>query len=422
MSSSTITVHSFQTEGIFRTDPAWLQEYLGLNSFPRQISDADLQRLEKKLLTTRVFRQVRAFIKPQGSSSGLNSILVISVKEKWTQIPVLRAQTGGGTPLLVAGTYNTHTFGRYLTLGGEVQKFGEAPPGAVAYLRAPTLNRNSMEAAAEIWKDSRYRPLYTSDGKANGHVKLSGDKLRFKWLWVLYDQNFPGVKFGPDLLIHRYQQAEIQGLTEEAQSNVSADIGDRRGHDTPSGKAWLLLQYDGIEADNILYDGIRFLFRNGVGIEQDRTLFYAQELEIFWYLLMNQSFNFAAHLFSGLSHSDSLFSRYFFGGFDSVRGLPDGFLSGQKALYGNCELRYLARPWDDLWVQLVSFFDAGYGGNTFRNIHKEQRSCAGFGIRFIIPGIYRMNLRLDYAWSLNKKGEHGFSAGLNHLFQPYRPL
>jgi hypothetical protein len=43
--------------------------------------------------------------------------------EKWTTIPVIRGAFGGGTPLLVAGLYDIHSFGSLWTLGAEARKY-----------------------------------------------------------------------------------------------------------------------------------------------------------------------------------------------------------------------------------------------------------------------------------------------------------
>ena len=50
--------------------------------------------------------------------------LAIDVTEKWTTIPVARAVYGGGTPLYVLGSYDTHVAGKLYALGAEMRRYG----------------------------------------------------------------------------------------------------------------------------------------------------------------------------------------------------------------------------------------------------------------------------------------------------------
>ena len=121
------------------------------------------------------------------------------------------------------------------------------------------------------------------------------------------------------------------------------------------------------------------------------------------------------------SSANSIFTTRFLGGFDSIRGLPDGYLYGTKAIYTNLELRYLSHRWKYTWLQEVLFFDIGSADQNWEQLQKRSEATVGVGIRVAIPQVYRLMLRIDYGWSLTRPYS-GFSIGLNHLFQPYRPL
>ena len=132
--------------------------------------------------------------------------------------------------------------------------------------------------------------------------------------------------------------------------------------------------------------------------------------------------NLALHTFAARKGSQSLSSLYYLGGFESIRGIVDGAVFGNQAAYGNAELRYLFYRFPYLWLQSAVFVDAGAAGFSSQELAANMQASTGFGVRLAVPQIYRLMLRVDVAFSLNKPGEFGFSAGLNQLFQPYRPL
>ena len=100
-----------------------------------KISSFEARQLEKKLLTSQAFTEVKArfvFLRAKKAYR-----LIFSCKEKWTKIPVIRGVFGGGTPLLVLGGYDIHSFGRLLVFGAEFRRYGKIDPGWVLYAKAP---------------------------------------------------------------------------------------------------------------------------------------------------------------------------------------------------------------------------------------------------------------------------------------------
>ena len=405
-------------KGLDRTDKTWLTEYAGLESLPVTLSQESLSFIKDKLLSTRVFKRVELRVTEHAEPSDF-SVLEITVEEKWTLIPVLRAQTGGGTPLLVAGSYNTHSFGQYLTLGGEFRKYGDAPPGSVIFAKGPASWRGHPDWALELWRDVRFRHEYHSDDRKTGHSEYKGFRFRGRALWGTRWFQSDQLKLGFDALFYKYQDV----LTIADQTQESLPLKENaKAHSSLAGRLWLMLQYDDIVADNIQYDGLRVLIRQGMGREQSARPFYSGESEIFWYTRPTSTLNLGFHFLGAVNHTDSVFGRYYLGGFDSVRGLPDGVDYGNKIWYTNAELRYLSQTWDKVWLQSVGFVDVGKASDQLFLSDSGIRSAAGVGIRVVVPKIYRFVIRLDYAWALDRSGQRGFSAGLNHLFQPYRPL
>jgi hemolysin activation/secretion protein len=127
-------------------------------------------------------------------------------------------------------------------------------------------------------------------------------------------------------------------------------------------------------------------------------------------------------VFAGQTAHHSLQNQYFLGGFDSVRGLPDGAVIGNRAAYSNLEFRLITYKLKYMWFQNVVFFDSGSAASEWKYLGESTRACAGVGVRMSIPQIYRMMGRIDYAWSVEGKKTKGITIGLNQFFDPYKPL
>ena len=106
-----------QLKGLIKTDAAWLLAYSRL-SCPCVLSARDLERLEKKLMTTQIFKEV-SITSSEKARGELD--LVINLEEKWTLIPVVRGAFGGGTPLFVLGLFDTNFVGQLWTVGAETR-------------------------------------------------------------------------------------------------------------------------------------------------------------------------------------------------------------------------------------------------------------------------------------------------------------
>lgn len=410
--------------GAQRTEINWIKTYLNLQT-PSHISENDLRNIERKLLTTAVFTKAKAILRPSNKDPDAY-ILEVKIEEKWTTIPVIRGAFGGGTPLGVLGIYDTHSFGHLWTLGGELRKYGDASPGGVIWARAPRWKQGKHVTGYELWQDNRIRDIYDSSQKRTGLYKSKARTLR-----AIYIAPFKNTKrkvrtdtwqYGLDIRITSLKEAKYEPL------NAGTDIKDsplknvKISHkDQTTNKFSIKLIYDDIIVNNINMDGIRFNSSFGALIDSENA-YSSYDLQLFYYRLFPKDLNFAFHSFLGYSTSSWLKDQYFLGGFDSIRGMPDGAIFGSKAFYSNVEMRKITLKFANLWIQNAIFFDFGTVQNDLKEINYNTRSSMGIGIRFIIPQIYRMVFRFDYAWSLNKNSTSGLNAGMNQFFQPYKPL
>lgn len=400
--------------GANRTDHSWLKAYLNLK-LPAELTDLQLLEFQEKLLTSKVFSA--ADVSVHGDQ------LVILVDEKWTLVPVARGAFGGGTPLAVLGAYDIHLAGKLLTLGGEIRKYGDANPGGILYWRNPEW-REKFHLGSEIWHNNRIRTLFDSNKNNIGNLITEASIFRVNVLRQWHDSHIP-IKYGLDFKIVDEASAEaslLEGVTENGESEdellskVPLDLNAQSNL-----FALASVVFDNMKIENINLDGYRLVLKAGPQVS-DGDVQSKTELEGYAFYHLPADLNGVAHGFYGSGSSRSVASQYYLGGFESVRGYVDGVVYGPKAAYGNFELRKLMRSTKYLWFQPTVFYDTGMAGRTWKDAQDKVLSSAGIGMRFTIPQIYRMMIRIDYAWSTDGSGQRGITAGMNQFFQPYRPL
>jgi hypothetical protein len=173
-------------EGLERTKEPWLRSYINID-FPSELSLSDLDEIRSKILTTGVFHRAEViFVEAKGKTYAR-----IRVSEKWTTIPVVRAEVGGGTPLYVAGIYDQHSFGRLLTLGSEFRKYGDENPGFVMWFKSPRHAGGKYNLGIELWNEIRKRTFY--DNLGNEEALFTDRKKRVR-AYFLSESSFVLVK------------------------------------------------------------------------------------------------------------------------------------------------------------------------------------------------------------------------------------
>jgi outer membrane protein assembly factor BamA len=415
----TLQIREVHLQGLERTDPTWLFSYLSLNC-PCELSRAELDKRQRKLLTTQVFHKVSFQLTKLDDR---HHDLTIIVSEKWTTIPVIRGAFGGGTPLLVAGMYDTHSFGHLWTFGGEFRKHGNAAPGGVIWARSPRWLNGNYYLNLELWKDRRLREIFDETYESVGKFRRESTIIRGDMLFPVQEHSEWQIGFHLENQdVHEANVIDLKSTLSRRVRNrlagLDLDEPDLRASYT---KTLLQLVYDNVNIDGLSYDGLRLILASGPTFHGNSSGNY-HEVEAFHYRRIAHRWNFASHLFAASSSDTSFASQKFLGGFESIRGIPDGAIFGPTASYLNLELRHLTWRWPYLDVQNVAFLDWGTAGSDQSTLRQDWRASAGIGIRFSIPQVNRLVFRIDYAWSLDQYGASGITAGMNQFFQPYRPL
>lgn len=401
-------------EGFHRSRISWVEEYLGL-SIPRLYTVLDCQFLQKKLMTTGVFSSVEIFV--------AGDRLKLRVVEKWTTIPVIRGAYGGGTPLTVAGIYDTHAFGSLWTVGTELRRYGSAPPGGTAWIKAPRWKDGRHTTGLELWKDNRQRYLVDKDFKPNRIWDFRKSYARFYYLAPIRP-NIPGdhavLQVGVDAKIG-VSEATTDKIYDKSKA-VPGEAHERTLEPARHENTWLAkLIYDNVLADNFYLSGHRVIVSSGISYYDNKS-YGVSELESFSYWQQAPRLNLALHGWLGATANRSINDGFYLGGFESIRGYPDGYIRGNYAAYINLEERYTMATWRYMWWQLLGFYDAGFATETLPKKSPKLEQSLGGGFRFGIPQIYRLVFRIDFAVSLSEPKARGFSFGLNQFIDPYKPL
>lgn len=423
-------ISSLTITGLEFTKRDWLESYIGF-PFAGPLSAEDARLIEKKLLTTAVFSQVRVLFTPRPRAAG-NYDMHIDVVERWTMIPVLRAAYGGGTPLKVLGAYDVHAFGRLLTFGGEAQQYGNAEPGSVFYLKAPRHAGGRVLLASEVWNENRIRPVYGDSTKHPKSRVLTRSKvLRLSGLMAEGSGaetriTGPTARSGLETVLVQERPLKVVAHEDKAEA-LLPHLGS-----VPQTTSHLRLlatwMHDDIDLNILDADGGRTVVKAGPSYLIDsigeRPRWHSNaEVEGFYYKLWPHGFNLGIHAVIGSASLGTTRSRYFIGGLDSVRGYPDSYLQGTKAAWANFELRHMSwKPKPYLWVQTLVFCDSGSAADSWQEFSSQVIGSCGGGLRFAIPQVNRMIFRIDYAYGILGEKTQGIAAGMNQFFDPFKPL
>jgi hypothetical protein len=408
--------------GAKRTQEIWLRDYLNLN-LPADVTQNQLDQIRTKILTTDIYSDAKAEVE-KFSPSGQDCTINVTISEKWTTIPVIRGAYGGGTPLLVVGGYETNAGGTLKLLGAEMRRYGNRPPGFYSFLKSPKAWRGEGSVGGELWLDRRRRAFYQlieDRPETTGYADSEAWTIKFQilapsqnflpqhWQWGLHSEL---IREKPSVFLDR-DMAE--------QKSLSPDHLTLLDEDEWAATAMPMLVYDHVAIDTMKLIGEKFMLRaGGQKTSGHSNPSNAAEAEMFSYRPLVSDLDLALHGFAGHQSRDSLRAVYFTGGFDSIRGLPDGIQYGTTTYVGNAELRWQTFKYKYLHLQNAVFYDVGTAFKTTSEALDHRDTSVGFGFRFAVPQVYRLLIRIDFGKSIGRTKSQGLSIGLGQFFHPVR--
>ena len=115
--SSSYQVETIAIKGLSRTDKKVVFREL-LFKQGEQVREADLAESIQRLYNTQLFAKVSY------NYDKANKKMTLTFEERWTTIPILKFNSGGGVNQLIAGAYDINLFGQYIE--GGAQRSGRA--------------------------------------------------------------------------------------------------------------------------------------------------------------------------------------------------------------------------------------------------------------------------------------------------------
>ena len=402
------TLEDVNIVGLKRTKPFVVKREL-LVKVGKPYSQSDIDESCQRLRNLQIFATADCVLS-KGSADG-QSILTITVDERWTTIPIFKYSSGGGASQLILGSYDINVFGRYLELGGQYERIGEKNSGVVWYRNKRFLGER-LELFLNLWSVARERILYNIWGKENqvegGYMLLRRRGVAFiekEWLWWLR------TGFGV--------QANQDEFTEDFSPEVD-EVVDYKG--MPENTNIVMMTFNAkvgrLDYNSYLIDGIEWssnleVSSKSLGSDLD---FYRLEEELKWFSSLPLNSTIGAKLGLGVSTVDSEPYLYYLGGLDRIRGFKESRFRARNYWLTNFE--YRIPSWKSRWLVLqhVFFYDAIGIALDERDLAQQSAASVGLGLRVISPKIYRLVLRIDYAHPIHKDDETPISFGVQQFF------
>lgn len=382
------------------------------------LTNTDLSESYKRLYNLRIFSDIQFLLTKENSNE---SALTITVKERWTTIPIAKLKSGGGTTQFTVGAYDINTLGKYIEIGAQYETLNGSP-GFVHWLRNPRLFGNRVQFGYDLWSTMRNRFVFTSavpngeDAQEIGGYTLNKTKFNF-----FLDKEFINwfkAGIGADYL---KEKVDDSGLGDESTAtNLTNNFlipGSIEEY-----AFYTYFQFGRINYKNYLVDGFQsdwnFRFANASIGNDNASTRVTQNSRAFYLLPYEQ--NIGINFSTGFTDSRSKLNQFFVGGLDNVRGYLDGQFAGRNYWQGNLEYRISSLKTHWLTLQNNLFYDVGNVSNEFNKLFSNNPNTPfhsiGAGVRLISPKIYRLNVRIDFAKSLNYNEASGVSFGLQQFF------
>lgn len=338
----------------------------------------------------------------------------LTLKEKWTTIPIFKVSGGGGQTRFTIGAYDVNVLGYYQELGGQYERLGDENSGVIWY-RNPRFLGKRLELFMSLWSITRSETVYEDLGRKNKiesallvereKASVSLEKEWTSWLRVGAGLEFNMDKCDPNLI----------GVTDP--SMVSQILADHE-EETTALIPGTVIKLGRIDHNNYRVDGVLFEHRlqsTGSALGSS-TQFTSNDVQLLGYRTLFADSTLALRLGAGVSDTRSSQYCYFLGGLDRIRGFEAGRFYGRNYWLGNLEMRVPLIDQPLYVIQATGFADALSVSLDRRDLDDVTAASTGLGLRLIAPTVFRLVLRLDYAVPLKSDGMQPLSFGIQQFF------
>ena len=342
------------------------------------------------------------------SSSGR---LLIHVNERWTTIPILKFASGGGVNQVIAGLYDPNVFGHYIEAGGQVERLGETNSGVLWVKHPHVFGKFSL--FLQVWDINRIRLKYEQD-RIDPEIKMGFLHHRKKQFVELSRNYSDDLVVGLRFEVHEDEFSERYIDDEVRKKNVLNPVPQN----TLTHLSAVKVAFGQMNQHIHLFDG----FQSTVDYEYASSK--TPEVKDFYSLRVSTNYasifageNQIAHRFlAGATDTNVLQYWYYLGGLDRIRGYSDNRFAGRYYILSNLEYRHPVFRKKSYIVQASGFYDVLFSDESMAKLKDSDGESTGFGLRFILPQIYRFVARVDFAIPLKKRDEVPISFGVQQYF------
>lgn len=335
-----------------------------------------------------------------------NKKTVIHVKEKWTTIPILKFNSGGGVGQTTLGVFDPNIAGEALELGAQYTRLGKTNSG-VLWHKFPYIKNSPFSFEVQLWKINRLRTKYNQNqdepAELNGFLQT-----RDQFLLGLTNE------------VDAYNQIK---LTTQYHNDVfSNDLVPLNVKNSllPPRSHYQLISLE-LKSDHFNYGplertGYSSLLRisHAISLKSDQDNFQILEFEGFYNRRITQNLLWANRLQIGGTNTDILQYWFYRGGLQGIRGFLDNRFAGKYLMLLNSELRQNLYHHSKFILQGNFFADLI---NIKEKFDPELTGAStGLGLRLVLPQFYRFVIRIDYAIPLIKDDDNALSFGVQHFF------
>lgn len=403
-------IESIEISGNRKTKTAVIERELEFHQ-QEKVCESQIKEGVQRIKDTGLFSSVSYSILP--SDQPKSNVVKITVEEKWTTIPIVKVNSGGGISQYTLGVYDPNIFGEFLEAGAQYENLGGASSGVV-WFKNPRLFSEHQGIDLQYWNTRRIRIKY--DQEAEGPEITRGflhERERFyadyfrelsprvvARVSVDYNKDNFSTKILPDKVLDKLgPNPVLPSSTELVISKFGLELGK-------------------VEGDPQSLRGHVFGVHVGYAHSLDGNAdpFVQGDVSFSLFKLFLPRWQYAQRLHGGITSTKVLQYWYYLGGLDRIRGFADNRFAGRQFALSNSEIRYLAVEKPSVLIQIAGFLDFASIGEETSDLTTLKAASVGSGIRFILPKFYRFVVRLDYAKPLIKTDTVNWSFGVQQFF------
>jgi outer membrane protein assembly factor BamA len=367
-------VSAIEVEGNTRTAREVVIDALGVQPGDR-VGDESLPALRQRVLNLRLFRDVEVTTRP--SEGGL--VLSVSVKERWTLIPIPIFGASGGTAQAGLALIETNLLGRrkLLAISGIYSSRGQS---GFLYYRDPALLGSGAVLAAEMLADNKVRE------RANGFDVVQAWRDRRVDVSVR-----PGLLLAPHLALRAGPFAVFR------ESRAEGDYPPPPPAGTDFGLA-ADLEYEGQDYHEWFNVGPYVAAnarRSLPELGSDRGFTQSSAFAI-WSVPVAGVHAASLSVSGFLVDGDPVLDAFTLGGRPGTRGVRAEGLWVERAV--TTTLDYQIPLWRPSWGTLTAMAFVDAGASTWSG-ERTNWIAPGGGIRVYLRNVALPALGLDLAWS-----------------------